>query len=288
MPQLENMIKNAIESPEKENIVEISEKLSLLGKNLEIASTEYTKLLQKIEKFANNVNLFLTLNISNNEEQDNSATSVLKQNLDYQKVALKNAVKEDNLKKAASIIELIEAFEKTLNTEKAYIIKEINSGLHSFSDIEKILSQAEADAKGLTSKYRYLSNYKEEEPYNIKFPKCDKGHILVFSMYNEGAYSGGWYSCNKCRKNAKNKDGRYFCFQCQYDLCHSCSAEYEKMTATKCKKGHNLVWSNYNEGGYSCNLYCCDLCNVNKKCSDGRFYCNQCHFDACISCASKT
>jgi len=119
---------------------------------------------------------------------------------------------------------------------------------------------------------------------------CDWKHILVFTEYAEGPYlDTGMYICKKCNKKRKCCDGRYFCSQCNFDLCDACARKQDWTSKLKIKdeKGHVLLYSTYHQEGYSSGNYICNMCKKTLLCADGRMLCAACKYDICKDCAPK-
>eukprot|EP01022_Parablepharisma_sp_SALTPOND_P014180 TRINITY_DN190_c0_g1_i1.p1 TRINITY_DN190_c0_g1~~TRINITY_DN190_c0_g1_i1.p1 ORF type:complete len:1066 (+),score=81.34 TRINITY_DN190_c0_g1_i1:2683-5880(+) len=114
---------------------------------------------------------------------------------------------------------------------------------------------------------------------------CTKGHMLWYSTYS---YLSGEYECNKCFRHANCKDGRWFCIQCEYDICLSCRPppeDIEKYTKT-CNNGHVMIQSTnrYNEQDA---YYRCSFCRKAKSVEDNRWWCPICNYDVCNECADN-
>ena len=52
-------------------------------------------------------------------------------------------------------------------------------------------------------------------------PTCTGGHACVPSSYNGGAYGGGGWVCNSCRRSGSGE--RWFCQLCSDDFCFRCN-----------------------------------------------------------------
>jgi len=55
----------------------------------------------------------------------------------------------------------------------------------------------------------------------------------------------------------------------------------------RCIKGHELIWTKFSDGPYSCKTFQCNICGNQCKCEDGRFLCLECVFDMCKPCSEK-
>eukprot|EP01022_Parablepharisma_sp_SALTPOND_P024933 TRINITY_DN5629_c0_g1_i2.p1 TRINITY_DN5629_c0_g1~~TRINITY_DN5629_c0_g1_i2.p1 ORF type:complete len:1130 (+),score=51.26 TRINITY_DN5629_c0_g1_i2:173-3562(+) len=112
---------------------------------------------------------------------------------------------------------------------------------------------------------------------------CSKGHSLIFST---DSYKCGKYRCDKCRTNGNCEDGRWFCKDCQYDICQNCrprpaAATTGKSPIMRCIKGHTL---NFSTHAYRGGKYICNRCRTKESCEDGRWFCKDCEYDICQHC----
>lgn len=48
---------------------------------------------------------------------------------------------------------------------------------------------------------------------------CPSGHALA---WNTAGYTSGAFSCNQCKTTFPTANGRWFCQDCQFDICSSC------------------------------------------------------------------
>lgn len=112
---------------------------------------------------------------------------------------------------------------------------------------------------------------------------CTRGHLLWYSTY---AYLSGQYECNKCFAHKNCADGRWFCLQCEYDVCLNCRAPPEDIESYNkvCNNGHNMIQS---KNRYSSEeiFYRCDFCSRAKSIEDTRWWCPICNYDVCAECA---
>jgi len=111
---------------------------------------------------------------------------------------------------------------------------------------------------------------------------CGKGHMLWYSTYR---YLSNLYECNKCFARKQCNDGRWFCLQCEYDICGTCREppkdieKYEK----NCSNGHIMIESSnrYAEEG---EYYRCSFCRKLKLVANNRWWCPICNYDICLEC----
>jgi hypothetical protein len=111
---------------------------------------------------------------------------------------------------------------------------------------------------------------------------CDNNHMLWYSTYS---YLTGIYECNKCLRQWNCSDGRWLCFQCEYDICPVCRnppKNAEKYTHT-CISGHIMILSSRkynNEDEY----YRCSYCRKLNFIEESRWWCPICNYDICLKC----
>lgn len=112
---------------------------------------------------------------------------------------------------------------------------------------------------------------------------CFDDHLLWFSDFK---YLSGMYSCNKCFNEYQCADGRWFCVQCEYDICPNCRPPPEDRESFEkfCCMGHamTLVAAKHfpNESHYRCSY-----CRKAKAMTGTRWWCPICDFDICPDCA---
>ncbi len=51
---------------------------------------------------------------------------------------------------------------------------------------------------------------------------CPSGHALAWSAMSN--YAGGLYCCNQCGSNQPTANGRWWCQECQFDICPNCKS----------------------------------------------------------------
>lgn len=119
---------------------------------------------------------------------------------------------------------------------------------------------------------------------------CFKGHLLWYSDYS---YLSGQYNCNKCFTDENCKDKRWFCVQCEYDICPNCreppedAENYERT----CNNGHKMIRSKNRCASVESSeenvkeYYRCSFCNKGKDVEDSRWWCPICNYDVCEECA---
>jgi hypothetical protein len=121
-------------------------------------------------------------------------------------------------------------------------------------------------------------------------------HKLIYCLTNFD------WKCSICNKNHKKNEGRYFCSECEYNMCDECleSKDYYKMkpfpdNITPSNKNvkdnkkkskhheHQLVYCRTKRTCLSCG-WICDVCKENFKNDIWSFYCTICDFDQCCEC----
>jgi len=112
---------------------------------------------------------------------------------------------------------------------------------------------------------------------------CLSDHLLWYSTYS---YLSGQYECNKCFKLKNCADGRWFCLQCEYDICLECRAAPEDVEKYMkiCCNGHNMIQSR-NRYTPEEIFYRCNFCRKARDVESNRWWCPICSFDICLECA---
>jgi len=157
---LDNLLKKNSTQTEKEKTesVNIQNLLLKLSTHMEKTAAQYSLIIKQIEKLSKR--LTETQIIKSGPE--NSAESNVR-GLEMNKKQLQNALKKNDIKSTCKIVQIIDSYEKATSerVDNDLIINTLHDG-------EKILSKALhaadisiCDAKGLSAKYRHLSNVKE-------------------------------------------------------------------------------------------------------------------------------
>lgn len=111
---------------------------------------------------------------------------------------------------------------------------------------------------------------------------CDSNHMLWFSTYS---YLSGVFECNKCMSQKHCSDGRWLCFQCEYDICSWCRSppqDATKYTKT-CSSGHFMTLSSRRFNSED-EYYRCSYCRKLGRIEDSRWWCPICNYDICLDC----
>jgi len=121
-------------------------------------------------------------------------------------------------------------------------------------------------------------------------------HKIVYCLTNFD------WECNECKEKHFKKEGRYFCSQCEYNMCDKCieKKDYYKMKPfpnditpsnknvkeNKIKSKHHehqLVYCRTKRTCLSCG-WICDVCKKDFKTDIWSYYCTICDFDLCCEC----
>ena len=124
-------------------------------------------------------------------------------------------------------------------------------------------------------------------------------HKLIYTKTNFD------WNCNECKNNKSKSEPRFYCSQCDYNICNKCRKEkkYYKMVsipsnATPSNKNIQKKFINYSGHEHKL-VYCrtkrsgasggwnCDKCKEENTNKTWTFYCTCCDFDFCAKCAKK-
>eukprot|EP00826_Nyctotherus_ovalis_P014121 TRINITY_DN138_c0_g3_i1.p1 TRINITY_DN138_c0_g3~~TRINITY_DN138_c0_g3_i1.p1 ORF type:complete len:879 (+),score=259.64 TRINITY_DN138_c0_g3_i1:50-2638(+) len=138
--------------------------------------------------------------------------------------------------------------------------------------------------RSTASTQRYVSVYEYAAPISSRvISTCLLNHMLWFSKYK---YLSNAYQCNKCFNEFPCDEGRWFCVECEYDICPTCRpppADVEKHEKT-CFNGHSMIVSK-NRYTSDETVYRCRFCGKAKSVDNTRWWCPICGFDLCTECA---
>lgn len=207
-------------------------------------------------------------------EEDRVASLRLKQEEDQRRIAHLKAeeaklaiVRNKQLEQRQREAEM-----RKLDEEKQFMIQ------RQQEEQEKLLQQKEEEEK-----QRILKQMEEQK--GIAGPQeqhliltCSQNHVLQFSFK---AYPGeGGYTCNMCQKAGEINLGRWFCQECQFDICLNCRAPPE----LKCPDGHNYAFHEYESLGNS--SFICIICGREKQLRKGFLKCEDptCTKLVCMKC----
>ena len=123
-------------------------------------------------------------------------------------------------------------------------------------------------------------------------------HKLVYCLTNFS------WNCNLCNKNYEKKNARYFCSICDYNMCDECHSKRDYIkkkvfpesvtpSNTSVKKNffktnhheHRLVYCRTSRSVIGYNGWICDICREDFENDVWSFFCTNCDFDLCCSCA---
>ena len=137
---------------------------------------------------------------------------------------------------------------------------------------------------GINKKFFLTDYYHEQtELKNYKFP-CHE-HQLIYCRTSRYKNGNTTWICDVCFNNYENKIWSFYCTNCDYDICLSCSKKFlpkseyiNNMTIKIDDHCHSLVnlVSNRN--------WICNLCRESYPHFIPTFYCTKCDFDVCRNC----
>ena len=109
---------------------------------------------------------------------------------------------------------------------------------------------------------------------------CTKGHLLEFTTVHKFGING--LGCDKCRKIIPLGTWRWNCPQCSYDVCIACRPAPKGRSDILCPRKHMVSFLNSTIGGTTFSR--CGRCHKTFNVTKGRYRCNICNFDICITC----
>jgi hypothetical protein len=117
--------------------------------------------------------------------------------------------------------------------------------------------------------------------------KCPRKHKLLFEV---GMVAGGGYNCAFCNQIGNPLNGRWYCIDCNFNICPVCipNASLPETTmaaggsTTTCTKGHTLAFTS--EHSFEIKSIVCDKCKKDIPLESWRWNCFQCPYDICKSC----
>ena len=111
------------------------------------------------------------------------------------------------------------------------------------------------------------------------------------------------WTCNICKKNYTQNDGKYYCSLCNYSMCEDCNdkGKYHmkksfppntvpsnpNVNVNVFKTDyheHQLIYCRSSRGFFYYNDWICDNCREDFYNNKWSFYCTVCDFDLCCEC----
>ena len=113
-------------------------------------------------------------------------------------------------------------------------------------------------------------------------------HPMIYCRTSRDDNNVTSWNCNLCRKNYGDKIWSFYCTQCDYDICLSCSRKYlpdydyiNKIGITIDNHPHSLVYMITKRN------WICNLCRKKYDNYIPTYYCSNCDYDVCESCMKK-
>ena len=228
-----------------------------------------------------------------------------------QKIELNKTLSENKIKEGSIILVVIKNEEKnTIDTPSSLgdsistsaSISDIIPDLNDLNDINEMLLLALYN--------KYINRLKNSQTIisarNSKINLCDGNHecthvhtykhihglVLLFSNRD-------WF-CDICNSHYSKQVSTYYCSICDFDICHKCMGLTKKYflnqtcyQQTKLKTfifpchQHKLIYCRTSRDKNCDTTWICDLCYRNYENKIWSFYCTNCDYDICLSCAKK-
>ena len=227
------------------------------------------------------------------------------------KIILNQTLSQNQIKEGSVILLVIKHEEKkSIDTKKSLSdsistkasISDIIPDLNDFDDLNELILLA------LYNKYinRLRNSQQIYLARNSKINLCDGNHECTHIhtyKHNHGLvllFSNRDWICDICHSNYSKQDSTYYCSICDFDICHKCIGISKKYTLnqtcyqqTKLKTfnfpchEHKLIYCRTSRTNNSETTWICDLCFRNYENKIWSFYCTNCDYDICLSCAKK-
>lgn len=124
----------------------------------------------------------------------------------------------------------------------------------------------------------------------VEITKCPRKHNLNFEI---GMVAGGGYNCVFCGQLGNPLNGRWYCLECNFNICGVCipnSAIPEANMAaggstTTCTKGHTLAFTS--DHSFEIKSIACYKCKKDIPLETWRWNCYLCPYDICTNCRKE-
>ena len=158
-------------------------------------------------------------------------------------------------------------------------------------DINKKLSELRI-TQGSRVLFTFNQNFcnKDECKIHLHIDKHEHGLVLLYS-------NRSWF-CDVCKLQFSNKEQTYYCSICDFDVCNHCIGNIRKYPLNYIFN-ENIFFYHFNYQSHKHRLiYCrtsryddkttkwtCQLCNKTFGDEIWSFFCTNCNYDICLSCA---
>ena len=140
---------------------------------------------------------------------------------------------------------------------------------------------------GKEKKYPLKKCYHQQTKLKrFNFP-CHR-HIMIYCRISKSSLFETNWNCNICKKIYGNKIWSFYCTNCDYNICLSCSRRFipeeeyiDKIGITIDDHLHSLVYMITNRD------WICNLCRKKYNNNIPTYYCSKCDYDACERCMKK-
>ena len=140
--------------------------------------------------------------------------------------------------------------------------------------------------------YRKSERCKNKECTHVHTFLHQHGLVLLFSNRD--------WVCKICFNNFPRNESTYYCSVCDFDVCHKCIGYERKYTLTdyhheqfKLKRfnahchEHPLIYCRTSRSKDKDTTWVCELCFKGYENKIWSFYCTDCDYDVCLTCARK-
>ena len=140
--------------------------------------------------------------------------------------------------------------------------------------------------------YRSSKRCQDKECPHVHSFLHHHGLVLLFSNRD--------WTCSICYKSFPRSESTYYCSRCDFDVCHSCIGYERKYTLTEthheqfkleafnthCHE-HPLIYCRTSRSKDKDTTWICELCFKTYANKIWSFYCTDCDYDVCLTCARK-
>lgn len=156
-------------------------------------------------------------------------------------------------------------------------------GLKAKKLVDITMEVCEKALKNVISLYEFK---KPTGKLSCNFKKCPKAHSLVWSADSKKDE----YTCEACKTLTKIKDGRWYCAQCEYEICPKCKPkeivkvvmdEKKNKMTVKCNAGHLMNFVPNKEKNF---ITLCDMCGEANFGNVATWFCEKCNVNVCRKC----
>ncbi len=216
-------------------------------------------------------------------------------------------IKKENGESKTKKIETNEKKEYKLTEDELIQVKKWLEEYEAMKFMKKIFKKKENENNDINDENLIPLDTRESVKFlDFVLEKEKSGAIIVKEHEHKLVYcltNFNW-QCNLCNKNYEKKNARYFCSICNYNMCDECHSKgkyikkkvfpedvtpsntsVEKTFFQTDYHEHRLVYCRTSRSVIGYNGWICDNCRNDFENDIWSFFCTNCDFDLCCSCA---